>query len=415
MPDTSATHPPPAPIRPERRPLARLLQELGIAALPTFAEVTAPSIAQVRILVDGDVVRTEPPLATPAEAAALDGLSRLLGTEGEPTPASVAAGDPHHPSVLILSPHPDLRRFRDGVHRWVQGSGEDLRQRRALWDRTGQVAAGLIQWEHYGRRVYVIDERTTWLLLSTEVPRLPADLLTSPLPAIHVALPGGIFVVETIWPDGRSGDLPIDGCMVMADHLHGSGWGPRLLHGFTTTSSSETIHQASDSFAMMLAPDLTLDALVDKANKEGVVRHVATGARASIGQMVVNLLLYLDSEHPEIREVQARPIPGLNAKDPTRRARARAQAARRTQIGYWQLGSGEAVDPAELEAGEDGMVTLRRQHWVRGHFRQQPVGPERQQRKITWVRPHRRGVDMGERIRQVGRVPTPDSPESPPH
>lgn len=47
-------------------------------------------------------------------------------------------------------------------------------------------------------------------------------------------------------------------------------------------------------------------------------------------------------------------------------------------------------------------------HLVRGHWRKQAVGTGRQERRLTWVRPHRRGdEDLGQVVSRTHRLVTP--------
>ncbi len=47
-------------------------------------------------------------------------------------------------------------------------------------------------------------------------------------------------------------------------------------------------------------------------------------------------------------------------------------------------------------------------HVVRGHWRNQPVGPGRSERRLTWVRPHKRGDEsLGKVVTRIERIHTP--------
>ena len=69
----------------------------------------------------------------------------------------------------------------------------------------------------------------------------------------------------------------------------------------------------------------------------------------------------------------------------------------------------EAVEKIERDQLEAGYVP-RKAHWVIGHWRNQPYGEKRAQRKQIWIAPHIRG--LGEASSVVARVAAP-RPEAP--
>jgi hypothetical protein len=45
-----------------------------------------------------------------------------------------------------------------------------------------------------------------------------------------------------------------------------------------------------------------------------------------------------------------------------------------------------------IELDQDPQRAKPRAHWVRGHIRNQPYGPEHSQHKIIWIQPFRKGL-----------------------
>ncbi len=58
-----------------------------------------------------------------------------------------------------------------------------------------------------------------------------------------------------------------------------------------------------------------------------------------------------------------------------------------------------------VKAGTQAEIRRALAHVVRGHWRNQPVGIGRQERRLTWVRPHRRGDSaLGTVVRRTERI-----------
>lgn len=67
----------------------------------------------------------------------------------------------------------------------------------------------------------------------------------------------------------------------------------------------------------------------------------------------------------------------------------------------------EFRDAAAAVSAAKSIVGTRRAlaHVVRGHWRNQPVGPSRSERRLTWVRPHKRGDEsLGKVVARIERI-----------
>jgi hypothetical protein len=108
-------------------------------------------------------------------------------------------------------------------------------------------------------------------------------------------------------------------------------------------------------------------------------------------------LLYLSSPDPDLETVIA---PGLEREPRSKKAkeiqdRIRAREGEVRRVGYRltrviRRSDGKAAGPSS--ADPDPGRSLRA-HLVRGHFKNQPFGPGRTERRIIWIAPYRRGDD----------------------
>jgi hypothetical protein len=118
-------------------------------------------------------------------------------------------------------------------------------------------------------------------------------------------------------------------------------------------------------------------------------------------------LLYLSSD---AAEVVAKASPREEIKDRaqsiaslSKRRRLLQTMGRYASLGYDEVGASVGpivIQKGEAEAGEatGGGTKLLVRFMVRGHWRRQPHGPERQERKLIWIRPHYKGPDLAATI-----------------
>ncbi|MCJ2163032.1 MULTISPECIES: hypothetical protein [unclassified Pseudodesulfovibrio] len=125
-------------------------------------------------------------------------------------------------------------------------------------------------------------------------------------------------------------------------------------------------------------------------------------------RIVLNAVLYLSSDEVELipqdsprKEMEAR-LEGLSSKSKRRKLLQRAE--RHSSLDYNEVGASVGTivikkDNAEDGSGPDipkGKPLVR--FMVRGHWRNQPCGPARQDRKLTWIRPYYKGSDLAATI-----------------
>lgn len=124
-------------------------------------------------------------------------------------------------------------------------------------------------------------------------------------------------------------------------------------------------------------------------------------------RIVVNAVLYLSSDKAEMT---AKESPRKEIEDKAdgiaslpKRRKLLQTTSRYTVLDYEEVGASVGpivIKKGETEGGEGesggGKPLVR--FMVRGHWRRQPHGPERQERKLIWVRPYYKGPDFAATI-----------------
>lgn len=139
--------------------------------------------------------------------------------------------------------------------------------------------------------------------------------------------------------------------------------------------------------------DLTLGELWGKlpADFWAKVPNAEHGSREAF-ELICNLCLYLESVGSEVKEL---PFPTPKVKTTSDAARLRDKARR----GFTPVKRELYPALAKQASRSDGGATSRTrgatvQHWVRGHYRMQPVGPrDNVTYKRIFIEPHIRGSD----------------------
>lgn len=356
----------------------------------------------------------------------------LLNGEGQPYESGLRSVDPHVQDVFY-----EARTVRQ-INRAHDQIALLARKRES--DSTEDAEAGETErwihnlyvvtlWRAYGRKTYVLEPDLYELLIRTDVPSLPASELRFPINAFYLVLPPGVVRVDTPVFDAVAGKVQgrsdVEGLLVIVDRAsHEENWVRRLHLAYTSTASFagesnfNTLHFTTD---MDLQPTATLRAL-DESGRGTVdddgVRWASVGVTEddSVTRLLVNFCLYLQSEHPELEAIPAPPVSLAQRRSTTRE---RSRVPETSRLGYVRVG--RPIDERSLEnfvapdavasAGgvdaEPGAVAaprwrLSHQVWVRGHWRLQPFGTGRVERKLIWIKPHIKGPDLAEALRLSG-------------
>jgi hypothetical protein len=301
-------------------------------------------------------------------------------------------------------------------------------------------------WRAHGRRVVVLDETTYTLLAHTDLPAFPASTLAAPWPAFYIKLPHHAFEFEI--HDVRTDSIDrrwVEGVSVAIDHVEPDHDGPREL-AFMVMGEDEGFGSEGRNCAfasIRFGPDATLNefsSITDARGAMGVQwliggreTGLSYGGDGYVGsedltihvpRVIVGLMLYLASEHPDVVPID--PAPRRTYHE-IRSARQRAaaletQAAKlkhATRLPVLVIGSRlnehartikATLERDVIDDGPGGTTRKRwildRSVWVRGHWRQQAHGPGRLDRRPVWIRPYVKGPDAAESMAiRAARVP----------
>jgi hypothetical protein len=293
-------------------------------------------------------------------------------------------------------------------------------------------------WRAHGRRVVVLDPTTYTLLAHTDLPPFPASLLAAPWPSFYIQLPPKAFEFEVY--DVRTQHVDrryAEGVCVAIDYVEPDYQGVRelafMVMGEDEGDGSEGRNCAFSS--IRFAPDATLDefATIDEHVSPSIGQREAGLAYADakyighedlavhIPRVIVGLMLYLASEHPDVVPIDPAPRRTFaDIRSPQQRAAALAREAstlkHATRLPVLVIGAhlddaAARIVRAQIErSGDDSASrkrwTLDHSVWVRGHWRMQAYGPGRAERRATWIRPFMRGPDAAESMAiRAARVP----------
>ena len=344
-------------------------------------------------------------------------------------------------NIFCFQHLPDIMHIKDAADQQIEQIGRDggvpIREIRAMQEQTRAELAHSIyhhaMWRFHGRHVYVLDRTTYQLLADTPLPDLPASILSAPLHSFYLALPPEAFEFG-VW--NRSTHTidrqPIEGVFVSLDNIEAGSTRQRELAFMPVGMGTRVTDRNIAFFSIALGPDASLREITMPFSKEypvpmlpgmpdfavahrearemeewGAGKNGGYELGVVIPRVLVSLLLYLASEHPDIEPVAPAPRQKFSdIRSPKQRAAALANQATKlkgaTKLPILYVG-GHLHEEIEAERERvqraivaDGGRTWSLDHpvWVKGHWRDQPYGQGRALRRVIWIRPYQKGPDM---------------------
>ena len=257
------------------------------------------------------------------------------------------------------------------------------------------------QWILNGRRVYDLSPTLFADFVETDFSRLRGEDIPVPLKAfyIHIHLPDAERLFEV---NKRAG------CLLDGIYVRQTWW-----------------HQKKEPFLEVLVifvtPENGLECIALLIPLQGNVKeHIETQATLEGNvsdwkfadqfiRLIIGLCFYLSCDDADVERQHFGPSPDLKA-----RAKKLGGAAGKTllQMGtipvhYLRIGHRFETRSVELEslaAADKETRKLLKRHVVRGHFRQQPCGPGRQERKTVFVRSFWKGPPWGEAVGAIHKI-----------
>lgn len=263
-----------------------------------------------------------------------------------------------------------------------------------------QMSRGLVQqaqWLLNGRRVYDLSPTLFASLIETDFSRLKGEDIPVPLNGFYVHL-----------PDAKSLGIEHKGCVFDGAYVR---WAldpyknPRLEVMLVLVNPENALDE------LYIATPISLYGDVEERLKETQVGADPDNVKFidPFVRLVIGLCFYLSCDDADVERQHFGPSPDLKA-----RAKKLGGAAGKKllQMGtipvhYLRVGHRFETRSVELEslAGADKETRkLLKRHVVRGHFRQQPCGPGRQERKTVFVRSFWKGPPWGEAVGAIHKI-----------
>lgn len=274
----------------------------------------------------------------------------------------------------------------------------------------------ILCWAHSGKKIYEFGEELSTELQHTDIHEVTADDLRLPAISFYLA-----FNQEQpyILPDGQELDgLLVTGLLhetadLMREQHGGDQYGrlTMVLMGKArkydpnkvSISMSCTFHTAEDTLVDAFTKTIKHYDQMYREQADVIGLTSGPAVNAALGQMhdrfrirskvfndlynlIAGALLYLTLYHDKGSEHWAPGAPEKFVRK-TKGQKDEALAAYRNLAERgWSRSTYFNVSSPSISTGE-GDGSSRATHWRRGHWRRQAVGPNRAERKLTWIRP----------------------------
>jgi hypothetical protein len=274
------------------------------------------------------------------------------------------------------------------------------------------TAYSVRRWQHYGRRVFVIDPDTFFLLANTELPNMPLSEIRGPVPTFWLQFPKNTYYFESdlftikeamegIDNKANPNLQEVDGVMVSFSHTEPDHPHTRQL---TMLVGGRSVRMPSDDNIVYFneaLDDRPVGSLWRDEDETGLLQG---GHEIGVltPRAVLNFCLYMMSDQPRLE-----PIPPLERRkfseirsEKQRAAALSNQEARlrnKSRLGYVYVGRLPQPLQVPREEGKGGWK-LNRRVWVQGHWKFQPYGPKNSLRKLIHVPPYFKGKMFGEEV-----------------
>lgn len=255
-----------------------------------------------------------------------------------------------------------------------------------------EVSRVLVQHNYLqaGRKDFYVYSDLVPMLRDTDVPDVMANEVRFPFEAFSV-----VFRQGTLRGRGAKMDRIFVSCPD----------GVQVI-GFLASDT----HEAAPTFTAALLPELKLGQILEDTRNlvdDSPLQTAAQQTARDATRLLFNLLLYINCENADMQQDTSR-ADALREKlaefkSKTRKTRKQKflekeyAEARRRHI--YLVGKNIVADElyGVKPRNEAGRKILKRFR-VRGHFRNQPCGPERSQVRRRWIAPHWKGPDLAELI-----------------
>ena len=293
----------------------------------------------------------------------------------------------------LPSPHEILRRLSENDEA-LQEQMQDLLRTQMACDLVQQA-----QWILNGRRIYDLSPTLFADFVETDFSRLRGEDIPVPLNAFYIHL-----------PDAKRLGIELAGCVFDGVYVRR-----------TRNAENEPFLEV---LVIFVNPENELDELyfgLPIPLKGDVEKYIETqGAQEGFKpadlkfaegfiRLIIGLCFYLSCDDADVERQHFGPSPEIKARAKKLGGTAGKKLLQMGTIPVHYLRVGHRTEKRvpELEslAAADGETRkLLKRHVVRGHFRQQPCGPGRQERKTVFVRSFWKGPPWGEAVGAIHKI-----------
>lgn len=302
-------------------------------------------------------------------------------------------------SVQMRLGYTEGRRFVKGIHEPITNrylaemlNRDDTPSVAHLWDIVGSPWNPLFcLWHAVGRREYIVSKGLSQKLRQTRLKGYPADRLMLPYESIYI----------DTQDYGDFGDQKVEGCLAY-EVVYDTG--KFITLGLVIAGGTKKVFPRMISIE---STDGTIEASMEKSMKlyeeSDRVVDIETYRKPwkEFFSYIINIILYAtmpDAENtfqhydPNYEKLQKRL---KKQKSPKKRGKIKQQLKKTPSAGYTLLGGSIKVDRTEerTESMGDGTRKVTVRSLVSGHWRDQPCGKDKLDRKRIWIEPFWRGPE----------------------
>lgn len=299
------------------------------------------------------------------------------------------------PDGGVYTGRPAVReKMREIIGARTQWSVVDEKTRESISRQLLESIQWLVQWGHSGCNVLELRSDFVAAMILTDHSTLDAEHLRLPWPAFMMTVPTG-FVVGT---EGHS----YTRALVWERSVGPAGSKTQMVpvESVTSNEAGLSIYFMCENTRTSFETTITWHELIDQGlnkslsklpeNSELVMDQTDLIARKTANHLVFGTVAYIHANSAALTAASS--------------ISASSRQARKSHAKLWSVGRTVQIAPELVRSVRLGVrdvqFRLKHRHIVRGHYRQQPCGPERQDRKEIWIAPYWKGPAEGAEIVQ---------------
>lgn len=293
---------------------------------------------------------------------------------------------------------------------------------KSIFDQEIETVRGAF-WEVYapylfhrsGKKVFRLSKNLTHMLMDTDLKKIDSFFIELPYQCIYLAIPKEIKLIS---PFG----LPINGiylALIKGEDVNYNNLAKKYHHyndkknvkSFIIVAVSDVLLPKDDPRESMYYWHLILEEGDVLAQLEKYINTWSNSINLeekginktfmmNLFSFILNSVLYINSDDIQLIEQK----PKVSNLSQIKNKKKIKKTLKKTQLPYYSLGTNITIDhhyKKVINLSEIKQKELKKhavQWMVRGHWRKQAVGPERKERKLTWIQPYVKGKEFSEFI-----------------